>query len=217
MTQGTSLRDRLRALPVFPGELPKFDTDAAPADPLDLLVQWLALALEAGVSQPHAMSLATASGVGEPANHTLLLKDVDAESVWFASLSSGPKGLDLVENPRAALLLYWREQGRQVRITGAVELGPRDVSERDFLQRSPSARARAIAGRQGEPVEDFEAHLAPAQNLVAAHPEHVPDAWTAYRVIPESIEFWQAERERDQVRLLYRRENGVWRRELLWP
>jgi pyridoxamine 5'-phosphate oxidase len=75
MTPSASLRDRLRALPVFPGELPTFDTDAAPADPLDLLVQWLETALEAGVAQPHAMSLATASRSGEPSNRTLPLKD----------------------------------------------------------------------------------------------------------------------------------------------
>jgi pyridoxamine 5'-phosphate oxidase len=217
MTPSASLRDRLRALPVFPGKLPRFDTDAAPADPLGLLVEWLELALAAGVAQPHAMSLATASRNGEPSNRTLLLKDVDADSVWFASLSSGPKGADLADNPRAALVLYWREQGRQIRITGAVERGPRDVSERDFLQRSPAARARAIAGRQSEAVEDFEAHLAPARELVAEHPEHVPDAWTAYRVIPDSIEFWQAERERDQVRLRYLRAGSEWDKQLLWP
>ncbi|HEY5321061.1 MAG TPA: pyridoxal 5'-phosphate synthase [Galbitalea sp.] len=217
MTPSPSLRDRLRALPVFPGELPRFDTDAAPADPLGLLVEWLEFALEAGVAQPHAMSIATASCGGGPSNRILLLKDVDAGAVWFASLSTGPKGADLADNPRAALVLYWREQGRQVRITGAVERGPRDVSERDFLQRSPSARARAIAGRQSEPVEDFEAHLAPARELVAAHPEHVPDAWTAYRVIPDSVEFWQAERERDQVRLRYLRVRGEWDKQLLWP
>jgi pyridoxamine 5'-phosphate oxidase len=91
------------------------------------------------------------------------------------------------------------------------------VSERDFLQRSPAARARAIAGRQSEAVEDFEAHLAPARELVATHPEHVPDAWAAYRVIPDSIEFWQAERERDQVRLRYLRAGSEWDKQLLWP
>jgi pyridoxamine 5'-phosphate oxidase len=217
MSPTLSLRDRLRALPVFPGELPRFDTDAAPGDPLALLIEWLETAIAAGVAQPHAMALATASVTGEPSNRTLLLKDVDAEAVWFASLSNGPKGGDLAGNPRAALLLYWREQGRQVRITGAVEAGPREVSEADFLQRQPAARARAIAGRQSEPVEDFEAHLAPARALVAAEPDRVPDAWTAYRVIPASVEFWQAERERDQVRLRYVRDGAAWRRELLWP
>jgi pyridoxamine 5'-phosphate oxidase len=211
------LRDRLRGLPVFPRELPRFDTDAAPAEPLPLLREWLELAIADGVVQPHAASLATASAQGEPSNRTLLLKDVDADAVWFASLSSGPKGADLAANPRAAMVIYWREQGRQIRIVGDVEPGPRDVSERDFLQRGAPARARAIAGRESEPVADFDAHLARAMAVLAADPDLIPDSWVAYRLVPTSVEFWQAERERDQVRLRYRRNADGWIRDILWP
>jgi pyridoxamine 5'-phosphate oxidase len=217
MADDQSLRDRLRALPVFPGELPRFDTDSTPEAPLTLLVEWLEGAIAAGVLQPHAMSLATATTSGVPANRTLLLKDVDAEAVWFASLSTGPKGADLAANPRVALALYWREQGRQIRITGDAVLGPRDVSARDFLQRTPTARARAIAGGQSEPIADFDAHLAPALARVEADPQFAPESWVAYRVIPDSVEFWQAERERDQVRLRYRRTGAIWTKEILWP
>jgi pyridoxamine 5'-phosphate oxidase len=217
MADDASLRDRLRALPVFPGVLPRFDTDAAPAEPLALLVEWLEFAITAGVLQPHAMSLATASADGRPANRTLLLKDVDATSVWFASLSNGPKGRDLADNPRVALVLYWREQGRQIRMTGIAEPGPRDISARDFLQRSPIARARAIAGRQSEPVEDFEAHLETGTSALAKDPDFAPESWVAYRVVPDSVEFWQAERERDQVRLRYLRQRSGWVKDILWP
>ncbi len=214
-----TLRDRLRALRVFGGELPRFDTDATPAAPLPLLVDWLNEALDAGVSQPHAMSLATTGADGIPDNRTLLLKDVDAEAVWFASLSSGPKGREIAANPHAALLLYWREQGRQVRIVGRVEEGPREVSEADFLARSPNARASAIAGEQSEPVVDRDARVEAAREKIAAEPEYVPAEWVAYRVIPDSVEFWQAERERDQVRLRYLRDaaTGGWSRDILWP
>ncbi|MCU1550657.1 MAG: hypothetical protein JWR36_1217 [Glaciihabitans sp.] len=217
MDSDLSLRARLRALPVFTGELPQFDTDAAPEAPLPLLVEWLEAAITAGVAQPHAMAIATATREGVPSNRTLLLKDVDTEAVWFASLSSGPKGSDLDENPHAALVLYWREQGRQVRIVGTVDKGPRAVSEADFLERHPNARARAIAGNQSEPVDAEDAGLATAKQILAADPDHVPDAWTAYRVIPTSVEFWQAERERDQVRLRYRRTDDGWTKEILWP
>src|SRR6185437_9512473 len=148
-----------------------------------------------------AMSLATATVDGHPSNRTLLLKDVDDYAIWFASLSSGPKGLEIAENPEAAAVLYWREQGRQVRLVGTVEEGPRSVSTRDFLVRQPSARARAIAGRQSEPVEDFDAHLRLGQRKLDADPDYVPIDWVAYRLTPWSVEFWQAERERDQVRL----------------
>jgi pyridoxamine 5'-phosphate oxidase len=217
MASTQNLRDRLRALPVFPRELPHFDDSAAPADPLSLLVEWLEAAMDDGVLQPHAMSLATATTSGVPSNRTLLLKDVDADSVWFASLSTGPKGVDIATNPTAALVLYWREQGRQVRIVGRIEPGPADVSARDFLQRGAPARARAIAGRQSEPVEDFDAHLQPALAKVEAEPDFAPDSWVAYRVIPDSVEFWQAERERDQVRLRYLRDGDGWTKDILWP
>ncbi|HEV7949540.1 MAG TPA: pyridoxal 5'-phosphate synthase [Glaciihabitans sp.] len=217
MNTGESLRDRLRAAKVFGGELPYFNTDAAPEAPLPLLVEWLGFALDSGVSQPQAMSLATASANGVVSNRTLLLKDVDDNAVWFASLSNGPKGQDLAENPRAALLLYWREQGRQIRIVGSVEAGPREVSEADFLARHPNARTMAIAGQQSEPITDFSERMDAARALVEADSEYVPDSWTAYRVIPQQVEFWQAERERDQVRLRYTRTGPSWTRELIWP
>lgn len=217
MADDHSLRQRLREIPTVQAELPRFDTDAAPDDPIPLFLQWLETAIEAGLPQPLAMSVATVTPEGGPAVRTLILKDVDATSFWFSSLSSGPKGADLAARPEAALVFYWREQGRQIRITGAVEEGPREVSDSDFLQRQPNARARAIAGRQSEAVEDFDAHLAAGRAAIDANPDFVPEAWVAYRVIPNWIEFWQAERERDQVRLRYQRLGNNWQRDLLWP
>jgi pyridoxamine 5'-phosphate oxidase len=216
MADDASLRDRLRHLPGPKAEFPYFDTDAAPDEPIALLVEWLESAIEAGVVQPHAMTLATATADGHPSNRTILLRDVDETSVWFASLSSGPKGLELAENPEAALVLYWREQGRQVRLVGTVEEGPRAVSERDFLNQRPSARARAVAGRQSEPVDDFDAHLRLGLKKLAANPDYVPIDWVAYRLTPWSVEFWQAERARDQVRLRFLREADGWVKDLLW-
>lgn len=217
MAETASLRDRLRQLPSVKATFPYFDTDAAPEQPMPLLVEWLESAMDGGVLQPHAMTLATATVDGHPSNRTLLLKDVDDTSVWFASLSSGPKGLELAENPEAALVVYWREQGRQIRLVGTVDEGPREVSQQDFLQRQPSARARAVAGRQSEPVADFDAHLRLGQKKLAADPNYVPIDWVAYRLTPWSVEFWQAERERDQVRLRYLRESNGWVKDLLWP
>jgi pyridoxamine 5'-phosphate oxidase len=217
MAETASLRDRLRQVPTVKAEFPYFDTEAAPDEPIELFVAWLDAAIEGGVLQPLAMAVATSTKDGHPSNRTLILKDVDATSVWFASLDSGPKGADLAENPEAALVFYWREQGRQIRMVGTVEPGPREVSDADFLQRQPSARARAIAGRQSEPIEDFDAHLRPALKKVEADPDFVPREWVAYRVTPWSVEFWQAERERDQVRLRYLREQAGWVKDLLWP
>lgn len=215
-----SLRDRLRALPVFGDNLPEFDTDAAPEDPITLLLAWLEQAIALPVAQPHAMSIATADRTGVPSNRTLLLKDVTAEGLWFATMASSPKGLELSTNPRAAVVLYWREQGRQVRVTGEVRQGPRDVSDRDFLQRHPNARATVIAGNQSEPIvseAEFQAAIESARMRVADTPDLVPEAWSAYVLQPETIEFWQAAVDREQQRLLYSRVDNEWSRDRLWP
>ena len=216
----TSWRETLRALPVFTEELPEFDTDAAPTNPIALLEEWLTSAIAAEVSQPHAMTLATAGSDGAPSARTLILKDVTDDGLWFASLDSSPKGRELAANPRAALALYWREQGRQVRITGSIEKGPREVSIADFLARKPAARAAAIAGPESEVLaspEKFAERVAEAQLILDFKPDFVPDEWTAYLVRPEQIEFWQAARDRDQVRLRYQRAGSEWQRDLLWP
>jgi pyridoxamine 5'-phosphate oxidase len=167
--------------------------------------------------QPQAMTLATSTADGHPSSRTILLKDVDATSLWFASLKSGPKGAELAENPEAALVLYWREQGRQIRVVGTVEEGPRKISEADFLKQRPASRALAIAGRQSEPIENYDAQLKPAQKKIAAHPDFVPLDWVAYRLTPWSVEFWQAERKREQIRLRYLRESSGWVKDHLWP
>jgi pyridoxamine 5'-phosphate oxidase len=225
-----SWRDRLRELPVFTGELPSFDTDAAPADPLVLLQEWLTFAIDAGVSQPQAMALATADGAGAPSVRTLLLKDITDEGLWFATLSTSPKGQELAFNPRAAVVLYWREQGRQIRVSGDAEAGSRDLARSDFLRRHPNARAIAAVGTQSQPIgsdADYAAAVAAQQERIAADPEYVPEDWVAYLLRPATVEFWHASRERDQVRLRYRREvapadgddasAGGWGRDILWP
>ncbi|TXN28561.1 pyridoxine/pyridoxamine 5'-phosphate oxidase [Lacisediminihabitans profunda] len=215
-----SWRDRLRGLRVFGGELPAFAPDAVPENPLALFSEWLDLAIESGVSQPHAMAIATVGGEGAPSARTLLLKDLDADALWFATMSTSQKGRELAANPRAALLFYWREQGRQVRVTGDAEAGPRALSESDFLQRSPNARVVASAGNQSDVLPglgEFDTAVAKSRRAIETDPEFVPEGWTAFRLRPVAIEFWQATRDRDQIRLRYTRQGEGWARELLWP
>jgi pyridoxamine 5'-phosphate oxidase len=213
-------RDTLRALPVFSGELPGFNTDAAPESPIPLLEEWLSYAIDSGVSQPHVMTLATAGADGSPSARNLILKDITDEGLWFASLDNSPKGRELAANPQAALTLYWREHGRQIRVTGGIEKGPREVSEKDFLARKPAARAAAIAGPESEVLasqQKFLERVEEAKAILDFRPDFVPDEWTAYLVKPSAVEFWQASRDRDQIRLRYSRDASGWAKNLLWP
>jgi pyridoxamine 5'-phosphate oxidase len=214
-----SIRDLLRKAKVFPADMPVFDPGSTPVTPIPLFVEWLQAAVEGGVVQPQAMTLSTAAPDGRVTARTLLLKDVD-DAFWFATSSLSPKGRQLNRNPRVALTLYWREQGRQVRIVGEAGPGPRQVSERDFTARHPDSRAVAIAMRQSDPIEspqDAAAKLAQAQEVIAGDESFAPNDWTAYRVAPTSVEFWQATTGRDQVRLRYDRTPDGWTRTSLWP
>lgn len=130
-----TLRTRLRALPDFPDDLPAFDPATAPADPAVLFLGWLDEALAAGVRQPHAFSLATVAANGAPSSRMLILKDLDADGWQFATARTSRKGRELAANPHAAMNFYWSEQGRQVRVVGAVVELSAEASARDWAER----------------------------------------------------------------------------------
>ncbi len=217
---GVSMRDLLRGLPVFAQPLPAFDPDAAAPDPADLLAAWLQEAVAAGVSEPHAMTLATAGPDGLPDLRVLILKDLDAEGLYFATESISAKGAQLGVNPQAALGFYWREQGRQIRVRGPVQPAGPEVSAQDFLARPIGSRTASLIGRQSTVLHDpadLAAELAAAQARLEADPQLVAEHHTVYLLKPMSVEFWQADAERRHIRLRYRRTPDGWRTERLWP
>ncbi|MFG2569123.1 pyridoxamine 5'-phosphate oxidase family protein [Streptomyces sp. NPDC048567] len=116
-----TVREWLRSIEVFAGPLPDFDPAVAPAEPVDLFLAWLRAALAAGVPDAHAMTLSTVGEDGHPDARVLILKNVDGDGWQFAVHAGSPKGRQLAERPSAALTFYWPQQGRQVRVRGAVE------------------------------------------------------------------------------------------------
>lgn len=128
----SDLEARLRALPAFPDELPVLDEAAAPEDPNTLFAAWLEAELESGSRQPHAMALATGRSDGTPVVRTLIVKDIDGDGYHFSTHRTSMKGGELAANPRASMLFFWRESGRQVRVTGTVRECSAEVSRRDW-------------------------------------------------------------------------------------
>ncbi|MGF1432319.1 pyridoxine/pyridoxamine 5'-phosphate oxidase [Kitasatospora sp. LaBMicrA B282] len=219
-TEGGELRRLLRGIEVFAGELPSFDPLDTPGTPVELFTQWLRGALRAGVREPHAMTLATADGAGDPAARVLILKDVDEQGWQFASDGGGPKGRQLAARPFAALTFYWAPLARQVRVRGPVVRAAEQVRAADFLARGAGARAESLLGRQSRPLADLaerDAAVAASLARLAEQPELVSPDWTVYAVQPETVEFWQGDRQRRHTRLVYRATGDGWAKQLLWP
>ena len=218
--QPEELRARLRDLEVFEGKLAHFDVSEAPAHPAELFRRWLEEAIEAGVREPHAMTLSTVDHEGRPSSRVLILKGLGDGRWEFATSRSSRKGRELEGNGWGALGFYWSEQGRQVRVRGRVLAAGTDRSTADFLARSRGARAEALAGTQSEVLSDpadLEEALREAGELVEREPGVVAEEWTVYGLAADEVEFWQAHPERRHVRLRYLLREGVWIREQLWP
>ncbi|MGP4046128.1 pyridoxine/pyridoxamine 5'-phosphate oxidase [Streptomyces sp. 2A115] len=214
------LRQLLRGLEVFAGELPVFDPSAAPDTPTELFTEWLLAAVDAGVREPHAMTLSTAGADGNPTARTLILKGLGPDSWRFASDGGSVKARNLAERPYAALTFYWPQLARQVRVRGPVVPESPEDSAADFLARGAGARAEALLGRQSGPLTDLaERDTAVKKSLarLAAEPDLVAPGWTLHSVHAESVEFWQGDKERRHTRLAYLRSGEGWGKQLLWP
>jgi pyridoxamine 5'-phosphate oxidase len=201
-----------------PRALPLSESDVDP-DPVRQFNAWLEEARAAGVPLPEAMTLATADASGRPSARMLLLKFAGPEGFTFFTGYESRKGRDLEENPCAAIVVYWHELGRQVRVEGPVRrLSPED-SDVYFETRPPRSRAAAAASRQSEPIEDRRQLEAELERLLAEHGDAVPRPphWGGYVLQPETIELWQHREDRLHDRLRYRREGNCWIVERLAP
>jgi pyridoxamine 5'-phosphate oxidase len=183
------------------------------ADPIAQFQRWFDEALAAGIPEANAMTLATADKSGAPSARVVLLKWIDSRGFSFFTNYDSRKGRELARNPRAALCFYWQPLERQVRIEGAVEKTSREESEAYFRTRPLEAQIGAWVSRQSEVIEsrdELERRQAEVAARFAGAPVPLPDFWGGYRVVPESVEFWQGRPGRLHDRLRYERSAGAW-------
>lgn len=171
----------LRARPALTGSAPVLHPESVPDDPVALFLNWITVAAEAGVPEPHATTLATVDADGMPDARTLILKDVDERGWAFAGPRSSAKGEQLAANPTAALNFWWQPVLRAVRVRGRVVEASDEESAADFAARSAAARAGVAA-----------------------------DDWVLWRLVPSRVEFWQGAADRRHIRIVYTSGGSGW-------
>ena len=188
-------------------------------DPLTQFETWFEAARDAGADVPEAMAVATASRAAAPSVRMVLLRGADERGLVFNTNYESRKGRELDENPRAALLFYWHELGRQVRVEGHVARVEADETDAYFALRPRASRLSAWASRQSEVISSrdaLEQAFADASDRYGADVPR-PPFWGGYRVAPETWEFWQHRDDRLHDRFRYRRDGGAWLIERLAP
>lgn len=192
------------------------------AEALDTFAQLIEQAKAAGDPDATAMTLATADAQGRPAARTVLLKAVDERGFVFYTNYQSRKGLQLTENPHAALLFLWKtlRDQVQVKIEGTVE--PVSLAEADayFASRPRPSQIGAWASLQSQTLDSrdtFEARIDAFEKKFEGMEVPRPPHWSGYRVVPEMIEFWYGARFRLHERQHYERVDGVWRKRMLYP
>jgi pyridoxamine 5'-phosphate oxidase len=197
------------------------DEETAGFDPIALFTLWFAEAEAAGLREPNAMTLATASVEGIPSARMVLLRGFDEQGFCFFTNYASRKGRELESNPRAALVLFWAELERQVRIEGVVSRTEDSVSDAYFASRPVGARIGAWSSRQSEVIRDRGELEAAQREFEAKYRDGQvprPEFWGGYRLRPHVMEFWQGRLSRLHDRLQYvRQRDGSWLRQRLSP
>jgi pyridoxamine 5'-phosphate oxidase len=192
----------------------------ADPDPIGQFARWFDQAVAAGLVEPNAMTLATVGADGQPSARVVLLKSFDVRGFVFYTNYLSRKGRELESHPRAALVFYWPDLERQVRIEGVAARVSAADSDAYFNSRPPGSRIGAWASPQSSVIDGRESLEREVQRLTQAFgdgPITRPPHWGGYRVAPAVIEFWQGRPSRLHDRLRYRRESGRWIIERLAP
>ena len=200
-------------------KLASLDESDVSASPFTQFDKWFGEAMSAELPEPNAMTLATCDASGRPSARVVLIKGVDDRGMVFFTNYQSRKGQDLAVNNRAALLFFWPELERQIRIEGRVETVSAADSDAYYQSRPVLSRIGAWASPQSQILDSRTALEARFAAFSAEHGDNPPRPahWGGYRVVPSFFEFWQGRRSRLHDRICYRLVDGKWKLERLAP
>lgn len=190
------------------------------ANPINQLKLWLDEAVEARIPEPTAMALATSTPTGRPSIRMVLLKEIDDKGLVFFTNYESYKARQLEGNPFAAVLFFWPDLERQVRIEGVVEKVSIEESDKYFAERPEGSKIGAWASEQSSVIPSrlyLELKTAEYYNNYKNREIPRPDNWGGYRIIPSMFEFWQGRESRLHDRIRYQLNNKNWLIERLAP
>jgi pyridoxamine 5'-phosphate oxidase len=191
----------------------ELDVSNISRDPFTQFQEWFSAAVNTGLSEPNAMTLATCDRLGNPSARTVLLKEYDRRGFVFFTNYESRKGKELFENPKGALLFYWAALERQIRVEGAVEVVSREESAAYFSRRPRASQLGAICSRQSsrlESREELEMLMKTFEEKSAGSELVCPAHWGGFRLVPHCFEFWQGRESRLHDRIQYNLEPGRW-------
>ena len=189
-------------------------------DPIALFQTWFQEAIDSGIEEPSAMTVATVDTDGSPDARMLLLKGVDERGFVFYTNLGSAKAHALMHDPRVALCFYWAEIGKQVRVRGRANIVSDEEADAYFATRPRLSQISAWASKQSQPMRSyFELETEVAKSALRFGLKEIPRPpfWSGFRVVPGRIEFWVQKSFRRHQRILYERSLDGWQKRWLYP
>jgi pyridoxamine 5'-phosphate oxidase len=200
-------------------KLASFTESDASLNPFEQFTKWWNDAVKSEIDEVNAMTLATVQTNGTPSARIVLLKDYSDKGFVFFTNYESNKGKNLAANPHAALVFFWKELERQIRIEGTVEKVSAEESDEYFNSRPTGSKIGAWASAQSAVIPYREVIEQNVQKYTQVFGTEIPRPphWGGYRVVPSMFEFWQGRSSRLHDRLQYNLVNGIWQRQRLAP
>ena len=208
----SDLRREYKGEPLVPEKMPE--------NPIDFFDYWFSQAIKSEITEPNAMTLATATKEGKPSARTVLLKYFDYNGFVFYTNYNSRKAKEIAENPNVALLFFWKELERQVRIEGIAEKVPLKKSLEYFMKRPKKSQIAAWISPQSSEIESKKQLLKKFEEALMLFKNKqvpLPKNWGGYIIKPSRIEFWQGQPSRLHDRVLYVKNIDKWTKKLLAP